>query len=276
MDEPRTGGKNISHPEQLNSMKKRTSDEVADGMNRAEIEEITEKYLQWYREYSRESYKEKNSMPQKAQRRRNESNTPTGGGGKGSRRHSYPVIPPLQNPVIPGKPTQPTYKTTSERLKQQEWEEEPTEEDVLILEPIIGIFDVKLRKELIRRAGDTNYMGLLKIAEAWYSTEITQAATISDITNVVDGLTEEETQVPTLYNGGSNGNEETNVNLRHELYCESSDEIERGVVTEIEAQPDTENIRERPTRSKMGKAKEEGTPPHSKRESEVRLRPGAT
>ena len=215
-------------------------------------------------------------MPQRAQRRRNESNTPTGGGGKGSRRHSYPVIPPLQNPVRPGNPTQPISKTTSKQPDLQEWEEEPTEEDVLILELIIGIFDAKLRKELICRAGDTDYIGLLEIAKASYSTNITQAATVSDGTNMEDGLTEEETQISTLNNGGSNGNEETNVNLRQELYRESSDEIERGVVTEIEKQHDTDSVREKPTRSEMRDAKEKGTTPHSQRESEVRLRPGAT
>ena len=117
---------------------------------------------------------------------------------------------------------------------------------MLILELIIGIFDVKLRKELIRRVGDTDYMGLLEIAKAWYSTENTQAATTSDKLNMVDGLTEEKARMVALYNEGSDENERTNVNLRQELHRELGDETNREIVTGTGAQPDTESIRKRP------------------------------
>ncbi len=123
------------------------------------IEKAPEKYLQRYAEYNWES-NEENNEPWRTQRI--------------------------------GKPIQPINNTAPERPDQRKGGEKPTEEDVLILELIIGIFDVTLRSELIRRASDTDYMGLAEVAKAWYSTKNTQAATMSEETNRVDGLTKEK------------------------------------------------------------------------------------
>ncbi|MCP4098142.1 MAG: hypothetical protein GY748_18070, partial [Planctomycetaceae bacterium] len=229
IDENMTGGKNMGHRKRSSTIGEKMGDEIADNASGAEterggknmnhrkqlntIEKAPEKYLQRYAEYEWENNEEQNE-PWRTQRIR--------------------------------KPIQPINNTTPERPDQRKGGEKPTEEDVLILELIIGIFDVTLRSELIRRASDTDYMGLVEVAKAWYSTKSAQAATMSEETNRVDGLTEEKAQMATLYNGGSNGNEETNVNLRQELHRELSDETKREIVTGTGAQPDTESIRKRP------------------------------
>ena len=56
-------------------------------------------------------------------------------------------------------------------------------EDMLVLELINGVFDEKLRGELIRRSGETNYEGLVKVAQNWHTSEITRAGLASDETD---------------------------------------------------------------------------------------------
>ena len=46
-------------------------------------------------------------------------------------------------------------------------------EDMLVLELIGGVFDENLRTELIRRSGEADYEGLLKIAQNWHTSAIT-------------------------------------------------------------------------------------------------------
>ena len=86
-----------------------------------------------------------------------------------------------------GKPIQTLINTTPEQPDQRKGGEKPTEEDVLILELVIGTFDVTLRSELINKASNTDYRGLVKVAKAWYSTKGTQAAAMSEETIRVDG-----------------------------------------------------------------------------------------
>ena len=191
---------------QYNTREDQTSDKFTAKLSRHEIEIVTEKYLRRYRENRENEY----SVPQRAQEsEKNGSNTPAGGGGQGSKRHSYPVIPPLHNPAINQELTQqnsrvpqPTCKTTS------------------------------------NQANNTGYEGMLKIAKTRHTANIVTTSNTLGDTKARNKLTKEMTRVSKLSNGGSN--EESNVNSRQELYRKSSDEIHRGIVTTAETWPDTE------------------------------------
>ena len=55
-----------------------------------------------------------------------------------------------------------------------------TGEEILVSELINGVSDVNLRQELNRKSSDTDYKGLVKIAETWHTAEITQAGLTLD------------------------------------------------------------------------------------------------
>jgi len=68
-------------------------------------------------------------------------------------------------------------------VKQWNLEKGLSREDMLVLELIGGVFNEKLRGELIRRSGETDYEGLLKVAQNWHTSEITRAGLASDGTD---------------------------------------------------------------------------------------------
>lgn len=161
-----------------------------------------------------------------------------------------------------------------------------TEEDVLVLELITKVFDAKLRGELIRRASDTDYEGLVKIAKTWHTANIIQAVLLVseidpdhenwhtpenydeiDVGNDVDinkdWKRREIEYGSKLSNGGNN--EESNVNLRQELYRKSSDEIHRGSVTIAETWPDIEITQAGLALDEVEKAARRSAPLHTQR-----------
>ncbi len=68
-------------------------------------------------------------------------------------------------------------------VKQCNMENGINREDMLVLELINGVFDAKLRGELIRKSSDTGYDELVKIAQNWHTAEITQAGLAQDKTD---------------------------------------------------------------------------------------------
>ena len=53
----------------------------------------------------------------------------------------------------------------------------------MVLELIGGVFDENLRTELIRRSGEADYDGLLKIAQNWHTSDITIKGIASERTD---------------------------------------------------------------------------------------------
>ena len=78
------------HQRQYNSLGGQTSDGVTAGINRAEIENVTAKYLRRYREHRQaKSERYKYSVPEETQENEgNEHNTPAGVGGQGKKRRT--------------------------------------------------------------------------------------------------------------------------------------------------------------------------------------------
>ena len=65
-------------------------------------------------------------------------------------------------------------------IKQCDMDRGLTRDSILVLELINGVFDGKLRQELIRKSSEIEYEGLVKIAKTWQVAEVTQTGLALD------------------------------------------------------------------------------------------------